>query len=64
MSDARGPIPGWWRGDAGQAMSEYVVLTGMVVLIAVMMFNVLGGSVRQAFKGTARQILSVVTGEP
>jgi Flp pilus assembly pilin Flp len=64
MSDGPRQTRRRWRRDVGQATSEYVLLTGMLVLIAVMMFNVLGGSVREAFKSTTRRMLSVVTGEP
>ena len=53
MSDAR-----------GQATTEYVVLTGMVVSIAVLILNVLGGSLRDAFRAVVGRLLSVVTGTP
>jgi hypothetical protein len=48
----------------GQTTSEYVVLTGIVVAIAIVVADVLGLSLRLALQTAARRVLSVVTGCP
>ena len=53
-----------WRDESGQTISEYVVLTGMVAVLAVMLYDIVGGSAREAFRATARRLLAVVTGAP
>jgi Flp pilus assembly pilin Flp len=53
-----------WRDESGQTISEYVVLAGMVAVLAVMLYDIVGGSAREAFRATARRLLAVVTGAP
>ena len=50
--------------SAGQSATEYVVLMGLTTSIGVVVFNLLGGSVREALRRIAMGILSTVTGTP
>jgi hypothetical protein len=49
---------------AGQSTTEYVVLMGVTTSVGVLVFNVLGGSIREALRTVALAILSTVTGTP
>jgi hypothetical protein len=53
-----------WKDEAGQSVSEYLVLTGMTTAIAILVANTLGVTIRQVFQSVAQRILSVVTGYP
>jgi hypothetical protein len=55
---------GWRRSQRGQTTSEYVALAGVTTVIAVLMANVLGLSLRQAMESVAQRMLSVITGYP
>jgi hypothetical protein len=48
----------------GQTTSEYVVLAGILVAIAIVVADGLGFSLRLALQTAARRVLGVVTGYP
>lgn len=56
----------WSRalGERGQTTSEYVVISGIVVAIAVVVADGLGFSLRQAMQAAAQRVIGVVTGCP
>ena len=58
--------PAWRRAAAerGQTTAEYVTLVGAVTLIAILMSNVLGFSLRQVLSNVAQKMISVITGYP
>lgn len=53
-----------WRSERGQTITEYVTLVGMVTGIALVVSNLLGASLREAFRSVAQRMLSVITGYP
>jgi hypothetical protein len=56
-----------WRRAAdrrGQTTAEYVVITGIIAAVAVLVSNGLGLSLRLALQNAALRVLSVVTGYP
>jgi len=56
-----------WRralDPRGQTTSEYVVITGIVVALAVVVADRLGFSLRLAMQTAAQRVIGVVTGYP
>ena len=60
--DPGGPRRGVYDDERGQTATEYVVLSGMLAAICLAGFKILGGSMREAFRSAAMQVLSAVTG--
>lgn len=60
---ARGAVDASGGGsERGQTTTEYVTVVGMVAGMAILVSNVLGLSLREAFRSVAQRMLSVITG--
>lgn len=51
-----------WRDEAGQTITEYLLLTGMIVSIWTLALAPLGVSVRGTFREIADRMIRVVAG--
>lgn len=63
MSECRvGDRPRRWAADEGQTLTEYVLLTGMIVSIWTLVFGPLGVSVQDTLRAVADRMIRVVAG--
>lgn len=63
MSERRAArIGARWRRETGQAITEYLLLAGMIVSIWTLVFGPLGASVRGVLREAADRMIRVVAG--